>query len=727
MTIVKLSRREFLQRTGLTAGGLVLATRVTGCGGDAYPRITGEGTFEPNVYVAIEPDGTVRLTAHRSEMGQGIRTACAMLLADELDIAWEQIRLEQADGDEKYGDQNTDGSRSVRTFWEPLRHAGAAGRAMLVRAAAEAWGVDPGECGTEVGEVVHVPSGRRRSYASLAERASAFELPEAPPLKAPEQFRYIGKPRVHVDAADVVQGKTTYGGDVLLPGMLFASLERSPTVKGSVRSYDEAAALAVPGVRRVVKVDRNDGAGSNEAIAVVAETTWAALQGRRALGVEWEPGPLAPESSDTYAEHLRTLARQPGRVIREHGNVDAVASSAARTLDAVYEGPYLAHAPMEPPAVTAWVHDGQCEVWAPSQSPQWARSYAARGAGVSFGKTTCHVTLLGGGFGRKSKPDFAFEAARLARQLDAPVRVMWTREDEIRHGFYRAQNCQYLRATLDADGRPTGWLHRTVFPGIDWDFPDGGRNPSDIELSQGFSTIPYRIPAMRLEAGRVPSSVRIGWWRSVCNTFHAFAIEGFVDELALAAGRDPVEYRLSLLDESHEASEPYRFDDRRMTRVIRETAAMGLWGREVPAGHAIGFASHYSFYTFVGMAMHVSTDGDGRPVVHEVDTAVDCGQVVNPDTIVAQMQGAVVFGLSAALYGKITLRDGVVQQGNFHDYPLLRFNQMPKVNVRIVESDAVPTGIGEPGVPPVAPALTNALARATGTRHRILPIVGPAG
>ncbi len=727
--IRKIDRRDFLKATGLSGTALVLGVQLP------WARAVTDGlvwaeSFEPSVFISLHDDGTVQLTVHRSEMGQGVRTACAMLLAEELDVAWADVTIVQATGDPKYGNQTTDGSRSVRTQWEPLRRAGAAAREMLVAAAAADWGVPASECRTEASVVIHTASDRRAAYATLVGAAAARPVPENPKLKRPSEFRIIGRPQTLLDAGDIVQGKYVFGWDVEVPGMLHASLERSPKVKGRLVGYDAAAAKAVAGVLDVVELEAHATGFTNAGVAVLADNTWAAMQGRKALNARWEAGPLPVETSSEYRTELEALAGQPGQVVRAEGDFDGARARAERVIEATYHGPYLVHAPMEPPVCTAVVGADRCEVWAPTQAPQWARGEIADMLGIAPDNVTVNVTMLGGGFGRKSKPDFILEAVALARKVGKPIKLAWTREDEVRHGFYRAQSCQRIEATVEGE-RVTGWRHRTVFPAIGWGFAPGGSRPSATELSQGFTDMPYRIPNVQLEAGQIASCLRIGWWRSVCHTFHAFAVNSHIDELAHATGQDPVAFRLAMLGaprilefSERDRNNPYKFNTGRLSAVIEKAAEMADWGRELPERHGLGFAAHYSFLTYVAMAMHVSVDRDNQLKVHQVDCAVDCGQVVNPDTVTAQMEGAVVFGLTAALYGAITVKEGAVEQGNFHDYPMMRMAEAPQTHVHIMASDEPPTGIGEPGVPPVAPALTNAIFAATGVRLRGLPLSG---
>jgi isoquinoline 1-oxidoreductase beta subunit len=687
-----------------------------------------DASFEPNVFVAIGEDGVVQLTVHRTEMGQGGKTACCMLLAEELDVDIADVRVVQALADPKYGRQATSGSTTVRLNWVPLRRAGAAAREMLVEAAARRWGVAASDCRTESGTVIHGPD--RLSYGEVAAEAAELTVPSRPRLKAPEDFKIIGTPQRLLDTEDMVRGQAVYGYDIELPGLLIASIERSPVPKGSVRSFDATAARAVRDVVDVVELEANSTGLTNAGVAVLATNSWAAIQGRAALEIEWEPGPLATETSDARRVELERIAAEPGRIALDEGDFDGAMEGADRVIEATYFAPYAVHAMMEPPACTARVEGDRCEVWSATQGPQWTTREVAGALGIPTENVAVHVTLLGGGFGRKSKPDYAVEAAVLARETGRPVKVLWTREDEIRHGFYRAESYQVLRATLDGEGTPTGWFHRTVFPGIGWSFPEGGLPPSDGELSQGLTTMPYRFPNIRLESAGAPASVRIGWLRSVCNTFHAHAIQSFMDELAHELGRDPFDFQMELLGaprilvDEDDPNSPYPYDTGRLRAVGEAAAEMAGWGRAMPERRGLGFAMHFSFNSYAAMVADVSVSRNGELTVHQVDVAIDCGPAVNPDAVEAQMQGAVAMGLSLAKYGKITLRDGAVEQGNFNDYPVVRMSEMPKVNLRIIQTGTVPTGIGEPGVPPTMPAIANAIFAATGKRIRDLPLAG---
>lgn len=727
--VTKVSRRRFVQTTGLAGSALILGVRAGVSKSTGIPGSTLDAlTFEPNVFVAIGEDGVVQLTVHRTEMGQGGKTACCMLLAEELDVDIADVRVVQALADPKYGRQATSGSTTVRLNWEPLRRAGAAAREMLVEAAARRWGVAAAECRTESGTVIH--GSDSLPYGDVAAEAAELPVPRRPVLKEMEDFKIIGTPQRLLDTEDMVRGEAVYGYDIELPDLLIASIERSPVPKGSVRSFDAAAARAVRDVVDVIELEANSTGLTNAGVAVLATNTWAAMQGRAALEIDWEPGPLATETSDARRVELEQIAAEPGRIARDEGDFEAAAEAADRVIEATYHAPYAVHAMMEPPACTAVVEGDRCEVWSATQGPQWTVGEVAGALGIPGGNVKVHVTLVGGGFGRKSKPDYAVEAALLAQKTGRPVKVLWTREDEVRHGFYRAESYQVLRAALGADGTPTGWFHRSVFPGIGWGFPKGGAPPSDGELSQGMTTIPYRFPSVHLEAAGAPSSVRIGWLRSVCNTFHAHAVQSFMDELAHELGRDPFEFHLEMLGaprilvNPEDPNSPYPYDTGRLRAVGEAAGEMAGWGRAMPERRGLGFAMHYSFNSYAAMVADVSVNRSGELTVHQVDVAIDCGPVVNPNAVEAQMQGAIAMGLSLAKYGRITLRDGAVVQSNFNDYPVVRISEMPKVNLRMIETGTVPTGIGEPGVPPTMPAVTNAIFAATGTRIRDLPLAG---
>jgi isoquinoline 1-oxidoreductase beta subunit len=706
------TRREFLRDSGTLLGGaLVLAW-----GGPLLRKLAfaaGPASFEPNPFIAIHPDGRITLVSHRSEMGQGARTAMAMLLAEELEVKPEAVIVAQGEADERYGDQNTDGSHSVSDNWTRLREAGAAAREMLIAAAAKRWGVEPASCEARDGKVHHAD--KAFTYGELAPDAAKLPVPGSPKLKPDSSLRLIGKDRPLVDVPAILAGRAEYGIDVVVPGMVHASLERAPTVNGTLKSADTKAPLSVPGVLSVVQLPPlGKQKRTNQAIAVVATNTWAANQGRTLLKAEWDSH--GAKSSPELRAALEDALGKPGKAYRHDGDFEAANKNASRVIEARYHAPHLVHAPMEPLACVAHVQsDGRCEIWAPTQDPQGAQKAAAEVLGVAPSKVTVHVALLGGAFGRKSLQDFIMEAAALSKELKKPVKITWTREDEIRHGFYHPESAQLMTATLDGGGNITGWRHRSAFTPIARLFDPSAAAPNDFEMGMGATNMPYGIPNVLCEGAAGPTEVRVAWFRSVCNIFHAFAVNSFIDEIAHETKRDPLQLRLDLLKNAHVV------DSARLARVT-EAAAHGIgWGRKLPIGGGLGIACHFSFHSYTACAIEAQV-AKGQVKVTRAHVAIDCGKIVNTDTVRAQMEGAVVFGLSAALIGEITLKDGAVEQSNFHDYPVLRLNECPEIHVHLIKSNAPPTGVGEPGVPPVAPALCGAIFQATGQRVRDLPV-----
>jgi isoquinoline 1-oxidoreductase subunit beta len=752
VVLANVSRRRFVQ--GLSAlGGLVVAAGFPAAAHAAGARKYGVDDMphgwvdNPLVFVAIGEDGIVRIACHRSEMGQGIRTGMPMVVADELEADWSRVRVVQAPGDEeKFGNQDTDGSRSTRHFFDPMRRCGAAARQMLEAAAAARWKVPVGEVEADHHEVVHKPSGRRLGYGALAKAAARMPVParDAIRLKDPAHFRYIGKGELKiVDAVDIATGKAQYAMDTRLPGMHYAVVARPPAYGGGVKHYDAADTLKVPGVLRVVQIDStapppvfNPLGG----IAVVANDTWAAIQGRNALKIEWDDGPNATYESAAFKATLEQAARKSGKVVRNDGNYDAAVAAAARRVEAEYYIPHLAHATMEPPAATARLAQGKCEVWGCFQSPQAARDLIAKRLGMTPKDVTVHVTLLGGGFGRKSKPDFGVEAAVLSKAMGgAPVKVVWTREDDLQHDYFHTVSVEHLEAGLDAQGRPVAWLHRTVAPSIVSTFDASARQEANWELGMGVINVPFAIPNVRIENPEAIAHTRIGWFRSVSNIPHAFAVQSFVAELAAAAGRDPKDYLLELIGPARlispetlsdtwnhdESPERYPVDTGRLRRVIETVAQEAGWGKALPKGHALGIAAHYSFVSYIAAVVEVAVDDKQGLVVPRVDIAVDCGGCVNPDRVRAQMEGAAVMGLGVATQSEISFRGGHPEQDNFHTYLVPRMTEAPmEIHVHIMPGDfAKPLGgVGEPGVPPIAPAICSAVFAATGKRIRRLPI-----
>jgi isoquinoline 1-oxidoreductase subunit beta len=752
LVVANVSRRRFLQ--GVSAlGGLVLvvgypsaarAAEAKKYGADGMPN---GWVDNPLAFVSIAENGTVTIICHRAEMGQGVRTGMPMIVADELEADWKRVRVAQAHGDEKkFGNQDTDGSRSTRHFFEPMRRCGAAARTMLEAAAAERWKVPVSEVEAKNHEVVHRPTGRRAGYGSLAKAAAGQPVParETLRLKDPKQFRYIGKGQLKlVDGRDIATGKAQYGIDTRLDGMLYAVVARPPVYGGKVASFDPAEALMVPGVQRVVQIeDSPPPAHFNPVggVAVLARNTWAAMQGRQALKITWDDGPNASYDSAAFKASLEESARKPGKVVRNDGDFDAAVAKATRRVDAEYYVPHLAHVTMEPPAATARITNGKCEVWGCFQSPQAARDLVAKRLGMSADDVTVHVTLLGGGFGRKSKPDYAIEAAVLSRAVDGkPVKVTWTRDDDLHNSYYHTVSVEHLEAGVDAQGKPVAWLHRSVAPTIISTFDPAAKHEAPFELGMGVINVPFAIPNVRIENPEAAAHTRIGWFRSVSNIPHAFAVQSFVAELAAAAGRDPKDFLLEVIGPPRQVSpetlgdtwnhgespERYPVDTGRLRRVVETVARQAGWGRKLPKGRGLGIAAHYSFVSYIAAVVEAAVDDKGQLTIPRVDIAVDCGATVNPDRVRSQMEGACVMGLGVATLEGITFKGGRVEQDNFNAYEVTRMAGAPReIRVHIIPGDySKPMGgVGEPGVPPIPPALCNAIFAATGKRIRRLPI-----
>ena len=745
--ISNVSRRQFLEGL-LSTGAFVVAAQVlpeSAWAQDPGVRTRAQSApFSPSVYLGIEPDGTVFIVTHRSEMGTGIRTSLPLIAADELDCDWSRVRIEQGLGDAKYGDQNTDGSRSVRDFYDAFRRAGASARVMLISAAATQWGVPAGECVAQNHEILHRPSGRRLGYGALVPAAAKLEVPKAESLvfKPKSDWKFVGKERPIYDLADITTGKAPFGLDIYVENMVVASIEHPPVVGGTVKSVVDTETRKVRGVRDVVTLDAPKPPLLFQAlggVAVIADNTWAALKGRRALKVEWNDGPNASFESQAFKAKLVQTASQPAKVARNHGNVDAEFAKGGKVLEATYYTPMLAHASMEPPAAVADFRNGKVTVWTATQNPQAAQDTVAAALGIDKKDVTCHVTLLGGGFGRKSKPDFAAEAAVLSKRLGRPVKVVWTREDDLHHDFYHAAAAVYHKAVVDAKGKPTAWLHRSAFQPIASTFDHTAKYPAPFELDLGLTDVPYDLPNIKAENGPADANVRIGWFRSVTNIFHVFAFASFADEMAHAAGRDPLEFLLDMLGPGKVLDlkaqgveyanygapyDKYPIDTRRLRRVLEIAAQKANWAnRPKGNGRGMGIAAHRSFNTYVASVVEVEMDGKGGFSVPRIEQVVDAGVIVNPDRVRSQMEGAAVMAVGLARNGEITAANGRIQQSNFHQFQVARMNDAPKqVNVTFVDSDAPPTGVGEPGVPPVIPALANAIFAASGKRVRELPI-----
>jgi isoquinoline 1-oxidoreductase beta subunit len=711
--VLNLSRRRFLAASALAGGGLILGVYLPHIDSRADAAEGKVKTFAPNAFVRIGTDDSITVIVNHSEMGQGPYTSIPMVVAEELEADWSKVRYEAAPVDPAYnhsvyGIQMTGGSTSTWSEWERLRKAGAAARLMLIAAAAQTWKVEPAACRAENSQVLHPASGRKLSYGQLAEKAAGLKPPRDVPLKDPRDFKIIGKATRRLDTPEKTNGKAIFGLDVQLPGMLVALVARPPVFGGKVKSFRADKAKAIPGVRHVVQIERG--------VAVVADGFWAARRGREALEITWDDGPLAGLDSRKQGEEYAELARRPGAVARKAGDAAAALGKAARTFEASYDLPYLAHATMEPINCVADVRADRCEVWTGTQFQTVDRDAAARDAGLKPDQVTLHTTLLGGGFGRRAVPDshFVREAVQLSKAVKAPVKVIWTREDDMRGGYYRPRAYHQVRAGLDAAGALVAWQQRIVCQSFIAGTPFEAaiiKDGVDETAVEGAKDIPYHIPNLLVDWHKAPGGVPTLWWRSVGHSHSAFVVETFLDELAHAAGKDPYEYRRALL-----AKQP------RHKRVLELAAEKAGWGKPLPEGRGRGLAVHESFGSYVAHVAEVSISPQGKLRVHRVVCAIDCGPVVNPDTVRAQLESGVVFGLTAALYGEITFEKGRVKQRNFHDYPMLRMNEMPVVEAHIVPSTDRMGGVGEPGVPSIAPAVANALFTLTGKRIRRLPI-----
>lgn len=701
--MVALSRRAFLATGASLAGGLCLALRLP-LAGAAGP--TAEPAFAPNAFVHIASDGVVTLTLHKSEMGQGAHSGLAAILADELDVDLAAVRLVMADEDPAYylamGMMGTGGSTSIRMSWDTLADAAASARAMLVAAAARTWQVEPAACRTDVG-TVRGPSGQVLRYGELAALAATLPLPEKPPRKPPAEYRYIGKPTARVDNLQKVTGQAQFGIDVTLPGLLTAVVLRAPQFGGTLESFDAAAAQALPGVRKIVAIESG--------VGVIADGYWQARRAAQKITVTWRPAALAMDDA-SIAGALDAALRQPGSPARRDGDVDAALKAAGKTLEATYRLPFLAHACLEPMNATAHVQGDRCEIWAPTQGQTRSRDAAAALLGISRERVTVHTTYLGGGFGRRFEVDFVLDAVALSRAVGAPVKVVWSREDDLAHDFYRPAAVHRLVAAFDGK-TPSAWQHRIASPSIQRRLaPDTVKAGIDRTVVEGVRELPYAIPNVAVDCALVETGVPVGYWRSVGSSGNAFVVESFVDELADAAGEDPLAFRRRLL-----AGQP------RHLRVLELAAERAGWGQALPEGRARGLAVHMSYGSYVAQVVEVEV-ADGAPRVRRVVCAIDCGRHVNPDQVVAQMEGGIVYGLTAALYGAVPIADGSARIGNFDTYPLLRLDRMPRIEVHVVSGDQPPGGTGEPGVPPLAPAVANALFALTGQRLRSLPLAG---
>lgn len=706
LTAQGMNRRSFLKSGAAGAAGLLVGFYFHG-----DMELLAAAPGEPvvlNAWIHVGTDDFVTILIDKSEMGQSILTGLAMIAADELDCDWKKVRTEFAPADKVYinprfGVQGTGGSSGTPTSWNPLRKASATARAMLLEAAAQKWGVDASQCRAGNSTILHVPTKRRLTYGSLAEAAAKLPVPQDVPLKTPSQYQIIGKPTKRLDTPAKVNGSAQYGIDVRQPGMLYAVIARCPVFGGKVASFDAAKAKAIPGVKDAIQISNG--------VAVVADNTWAAMQGRRALEVQWDEGPNAKLTSADIGKSLADAAARPGAIARKEGDVDAGLAAAATKFEVDYEVPFLAHATMEPQNCTAHVRADRCDVWAPTQAQTSSQATAAKITGLDISSVFIHTTFLGGGFGRRFEADFIGEAVEVSKAMSAPVKVTWSREDDMQHDYYRMVSHARCTAGLDADGWPVVWSSRVSSPSLLARFGPLKDN-FDHRSVESLDNVPYTIPNILIDFQLVNTGVPIGFWRSVGASQNGFFLESFIDEMATAGKKDPYELRRRLL-----AKSPRHL-------AVLETAAQNAgWGKPLPAGRFRGIAVVTSYDGFVAHVIEISVNRKDRTLkVHRVVCALDCGRIVNPSSIDAQARSSVVYGLTAALHSAITIDRGRVQQNNFNDYQMLRFDEMPDVEVHVISSDGPPTGAGEFVLPPVAPALCNAIFAATGRRVRRLPV-----
>ena len=730
-TIHKIDRRDFVKLLGLATGGIVLGCSIGTDEKNFIPTKDSKG-FHPNLFIHLEKNGNITIIASRSEMGQGIRTSLASAIADELEADWKFISVKQAIGHEKYGNQNTDGSRSVRTQLTPMRKMGASAKMMLLAAAAKKWNVAIEDCSAKNHFILNKNTQESLFFGDLVAEASMVAVPsdESIQLKDVKDFKFIGKTLKSVDLKDFTHGTAAYGMDIRLPNMKFAAIARCPVAFGTLKKFNKRYAEEVTGVETVFELPRiipptGKFFGMFGGMVVIAKNTWAAFQGKTNLDIEWNPGANASFDSETFKKTLTSRVHSTGKLVPGgHGNVTAAFEVAAKLIEATYHVPFLAHSPMEVPNATAWFQGNTIEVWAPVQDPQTARSELSHFFEIPEENITINVTFLGGGFGRKSKSDFVVEAVAISKKIKAPVQVVWTREDDIQHDFYHATSVQYLKGSLNRKGEVTGWLQRVGFPSIVSSFKPFSEYASGFELNQGFTNNPYLLENFRLENVQAEANVRIGWMRSVVHIHSGFGINSFIDELAFVAKKDPIKFHLDLLGEDRitNGDSAFPFYSKRLKNVLNKTATAAGWGKKLPKNHGLGVAIHYSFYSYVATIVEVSVLNK-KVKVENIWTTIDCGLALNKDNIKNQLEGAAIFGMSIALYGKISMEEGAVAQNNFYDYQMTRMQDAPNIHINIVDAmKEPPTGVGEPGVPVIAPAICNAIFNATGERVRSLPL-----
>ena len=702
-----LDRRSFLQVSAAAGGGLLVGAYLPSWTGADVTSAA--GTFEPNVWIKITADDNVRIMLTMLEMGQGVMTSMPMLVAEELDFDWSKIKTEWAGADPRYGNPNfggqqlTAGSNSVRGMWKVLRESGATARAVLVAAAAQTWGVPESACTTDKGAVIHQATGRRLTYGALVDKAAALPVPTNVALKSPANFKMLGQSLARLDVPEKVNGSAVFGIDVKLPGLVTARVVRCPVFGGTVAAFNADKAKAVPGVSHVVQI--------SSGVAVVAGNYWSASRGAQALEVTWDEGPLATLTSADIMKRYKELGQQAGKVARNDGNADAALTGSTGAFERTYEAPFLAHATMEPMNCTADVRDGVCDVYVPTQGQTASHQAAVAASGLPADKVKIHTTYMGGGFGRRGEADFVADAVETSKAVGRPVKVVWSREDDMQHDYYRPVSYARMWGALDASGTPTVFKQHLVQQSLMKRI--GGLPPNGVDFISldGSANLPYDIPNVRVEYTETDPGIPFGFWRSVGASFQGFVVEAFIDEMATEARKDPYQFRRELLRKAP-----------RHLAVLELAAEKAGWGTPLPAGRARGIAVMDAFGSYLAQVTEVSVDARGTVRVHKVVCSVDTGWVINPDTIKAQMEGGIVYGLTAALRGEITIKNGRVEQRHFGDYQVMRHNEMPEIEVYIVPSTEVPGGIGEPSTALAAGSLVNAVFAATGKRIYSLPI-----
>lgn len=696
----KQTRREFIKVVSVSGGGLILATylpfnNVLAQIGDD-PKI-----FSPSVYLKIDSNNVVTVIFHRSEMGQGVKTSLPMLIAEELEVEWEKIVIEQANADKKYGSQSTGGSWSIRSTWQPFRIAGATAREMLITAAANKWNTNRGNCYAEKGFIINKASGEKFSYGELVEEANKLPVPENVILKDPKDFKIIGK-RIHrVDTPDKIHGKAKFGIDIVIPGMYYAALSRCPAFGGKMKSFDASKTKSLPGVIDVVQISNG--------VAVIADSTYNAFNGRDALVIDWDMGPNAKTSSEDIHNEMMKHIKSEGGEFENRGDINSILKD-EKQIEAIYEVPFLAHAPMEPMNCVAKFENGKAELWAPTQNAQNAQSEVAKVLGLKEKDVIVHITLMGGGFGRRLVSDFAVEAAEISKASGKSVKLTWTRSEDMKGGYYRPPSMHVLKGSVTKDGKPFKFSHHVIAPSITQMRFNPNLTVEKSEIKEGTVGLEYQIPNLRITGTLIPTHVPISWWRAVYNTQNPFAVESFIDEMAYAAGKDPYAFRKEMLS-----------DDSRLTNVMNIAAEKSGWGKKLPSGKGMGIAISAGYGSYCAQVAEVTVIGN-KLKIDRYTAVIDCGIVVNPDSVEAQLEGAIAFALSAALKDEITIQNGGVKQSNFDDYEILTYGEMPIVDAHYVMNEYPVGGVGEVGVAACAPALCNAIFAATGKRIRKLPI-----